>query len=154
MKIYEFKARIEAGPGGETFVFFPYDPVAEFGTRGRIPVRATFDGVAYTGSLTACGGPHHMLGVLKAIREQIGKDVGDTINVAIWREDGERTLEVPASFETQMKKGGVLPFFEQLSFTHRKEYCRWIADAKREETRQKRMEKAIAMLRQGVRTPG
>ena len=154
MKSYKFKARIEAGPGGGAFVLFPYDTAAEFGTRGRIPVRATFDRVAYTGSLTACGGPHHMLGVLKAIREQIGKGVGDTIDVAVWREDGERTLDVPAAFAAQMKKDGALAFFEQLSFTHRKEYCRWIADAKREETRQRRVEKAVAMLRQGVRTPG
>jgi uncharacterized protein YdeI (YjbR/CyaY-like superfamily) len=40
------------------------------------------------------------------------------------------------------------------SYTHRKEYCRWIAEAKKEETRLKRLEKAIEMLKKGVSTPG
>jgi hypothetical protein len=154
MKKYAFNAKIQAGPGGGAFVFFPYDAKEEFGTRGMVPVNATFDGVPYAGSLTACGGPQHMLGLLKAIRGQIGKGVGDTIDAVVWREDGERTVEVPAEFEKLMKKEGVLPFFEQLSFTHRKEYCRWIAEAKKKETRLRRLEKAIGMLRDGVKTPG
>jgi uncharacterized protein YdeI (YjbR/CyaY-like superfamily) len=53
-----------------------------------------------------------------------------------------------------MKKEGLLPFFEELSHTHRKEYCRWITEAKKEETRVARSEKAIAMLKQGIKTPG
>jgi uncharacterized protein YdeI (YjbR/CyaY-like superfamily) len=41
-----------------------------------------------------------------------------------------------------------------LSFTHRKEYCRWITEAKKEETRLERLEKAVEILKKGVRTPG
>jgi hypothetical protein len=154
MKTYTFTARIEAGPGGGAFVFFPYYSAAEFGTRGAVPVKATFTGVVYAGSLMACRGPQHMLGVLKGIREQIGKSVGDPVDVVVWREVGERTVEVPEAFAKAMKKAGVLAFFEQLSFTHRTEYCWWIADAKKEETRARRLEKAIEMLKRGVKTPG
>jgi len=57
MKEYRFKARIEAGMGGGAGVAFPFDTEKEFGTRGKIPVKATLDGVAYAGSLIACGGP-------------------------------------------------------------------------------------------------
>ena len=39
--------------------------------------------------------------------------------------------------------------FERLAFTHRKEYCRWVADAKREETRDRRVQQALEMLRTG-----
>jgi hypothetical protein len=39
-----------------------------------------------------------MLGVLKAVREQIGKGVGDTIDVVVWRDEVERTVEVPTDF--------------------------------------------------------
>jgi uncharacterized protein YdeI (YjbR/CyaY-like superfamily) len=53
-----------------------------------------------------------------------------------------------------MKKGGVLPFFDSLSYTHRKEYCRWITEAKKEETRARHLEKAIEMLKAKVKTPG
>jgi uncharacterized protein YdeI (YjbR/CyaY-like superfamily) len=95
-----------------------------------------------------------MLGVPKAIREQIGKGPGDTIEVVIWRDEEVRTLEVPAQFETLMKKKGLLPFFETLSYTHRKEYCRWITEAKKEETRLQRLGKAIEMLKKRIKTPG
>jgi uncharacterized protein YdeI (YjbR/CyaY-like superfamily) len=53
-----------------------------------------------------------------------------------------------------IKKEGLLPVFEKLSYTHRKQYCRWITEAKKEETRLKRLGKAIEMLKKGVSTPG
>lgn len=135
-------------------MLFPYDTGTEFATKGKVPVRATFDGVPYTGSLIKYGNPLHMLGILKAIREQIGKGPGDTIEVVVWKDEELRTIEVPAQFEKLMMKEGLLPVFTKLSYTHRKEYCRWIADAKKEETRLKRLEKAIEMLKKGVNTPG
>jgi|SRR5271167_4393852 len=154
MKKYKFKAKIEAGDGGGAYVLFPYDTEKEFATKGRVPVRATFDGVPYTGSLIKYGNPQYMLCVLKAIREQTGKAPGDTVEVVVWKDEEARALDVPARFAELMKKEGLLPFFEKLSYTHRKEYCRWITEVKKEETRSKRLQKAIHMLEKGVRTPG
>ena len=134
-------------------MLFPYDIEKEFATQGKVPVRATFNGVPYTGSLVKYRNPHHVLGVLKAIHKQTGKGPGDTIEVVVWRDEEVRTLEVPAQFETLMKKGGLLPFFEKLSYTHRKEYCRWITEAKKEETGLKRLGKAIERLEKRERTP-
>jgi len=134
-------------------VLFPYDTGKEFATKGKVPVKATFDGVPYTGSLIKYGNPLHMLGILKAIREQTGKGPGDTIEVVVWKDEEVRTVEVPAPFEKLMKREGLLPVFKKLSYTHRKEYCRWITDAKKEETRSKRLEKAIEMLKKGVNSP-
>jgi len=134
-------------------VLFPYDIEKEFATQGKVPVRATFNGVPYTGSLVKHSNPQHVLGVLKAIRKQTGKGPGDTIEVVVWRDEEGRTLEVPAQFETLMRKEGLLPFFEKLSYTHRKEYCRWITEAKKEETRLKRLGKAIERLEKRERTP-
>ena len=57
MKVYRFKAHIEAGDGGGAYVLFPYDVEQEFGTKGKVPVKATFDGVPYTGSLIKYGNP-------------------------------------------------------------------------------------------------
>ena len=135
-------------------MLFPYDTGKEFATKGKVPVKATFDGVAYTGSLIKYGHPLHSLGMPKAIREQIAKNPGDTLEVVVWRDEGVRTVKVPAPFENLMKKEGLLPVFKKLSYTHRKEYCRWITEAKKEETRLKRLGKVIEMLKQGVRTPG
>jgi hypothetical protein len=154
MKKYRFTAKIEAARGGGAFVLFPYDAEKEFATKGKVPVKATFDGVENTGSLTKYGHPQHMLHVPKAIRVQIGKTPGDAVEVVVWKDNEVRTLEIPGEFAKLMKAAGLLPFFEQLSFTHRKEYCRWISEAKKAETRAARLEKAIAMLRKGVKTPG
>jgi hypothetical protein len=154
MKKYKFKSKIQAGDGGGAYVFFPYDTAKEFSTRGIVPVKATFDGVPYTGSLIKYRYPLHLLGIPKAIREQIGKTLGDTIEVVVWKDEEPRTVELPAPFEKLLKKEKLLPVFNALSYTHRKEYCRWITEAKKEETRAKRLEKSVEMLKKGVKTPG
>ena len=154
MQKYTFKAKIQEGRGGGAFVFFPYDVEREFGVKGRVPIKATFDGELETASLVKMGQPQHLIGVAKAIRLKIGKQPGDVIDVEVWKDESERTVEVPPELQKLMKKEGVLPFFEKLSFTHRKEYCRWITEAKKEETRQRRLEQAIRMMKQGVKTPG
>lgn len=152
MKKYKFKARIEPGRGGGAFVFFPYDVEKEFGTKGRVPVGASFDGVTYRGSLAKYD-PQHVLGVPKAIREEIGKQLGSTVEVEVWLDEQERTVEIPAELLKLMKKEGVLPIFEKLSYTHRKEYCRWITEARKEETKNRRLDKAVELLKKGVKTP-
>ena len=153
MKKYKFKAQLQAGRGGGAYVFFPYDVEKEFGTKGKVPVQATFDGVPYKGSLFKYSYSQHVLGILKSIREQIGKQPGDTVDLAIWKDEELRTVEIPADFRNRLKKESLLPIFEKLSYTHRKEYCRWITEARKEETRLRRLEKAVEMLRNGVKTP-
>jgi hypothetical protein len=151
MKRYRFQAKIEGSDGGGAYVLFPYDTQKEFATKGKVPVKATFDGLPYAGSLIKYGNPQHMLGVLKAIREQIGKAPGDTIDVVVWRDEEVRAASVPPQFDELMKKEGLLPVFETLSSTRRNEYCRWITEARKEETRLKRIEKAIEMLKRAAR---
>jgi hypothetical protein len=153
-KSYKFTARIEAGEHGGAFLYFPYDVEQEFGTRGRVPVKATIDGVSYTGSLFKYAAPQHTLGVQKTIRQEIGKGPGDRVEVVLRKDEEVREVDVPPAFKALMKNEKVLPFFARLSYTHRKEYCRWITEAKKEETRARRLEKAIAMLKAKVKTPG
>ena len=87
-KIYEYEAVIQPGDKGGAYVVFPYDIRAEFG-KGRIKVRATFDGVYYDGSIVnmgvknADGSVCYIIGVLKEIRAKIGKQAGDSIKVTI-----------------------------------------------------------------------
>jgi hypothetical protein len=155
MKKHKFKARIESpgGAAGGTCVFFPYNVQEEFGTKGRVPVKVTFNGAPYTGPMIKYGMPQHMLPVLKGIREQIGKGPGDTIDVVVWKDEEERVVAISAPFKALLKKEGLLAGFEKLSYTHRREYVRWIEGAKKEETRQNRVVKAVAMLKKGVKTP-
>ena len=153
MKQYKFTATIEGGDGGGAYVLFPFDVHREFGALGRVPVKAIFDGVPYTGSLFKYGQPLHMLPVLKAIREKTGKDIGEKLEVVLWQDLEERTLDAPEDLAAMMEKEGLRSFFDGLSLTHRREYCRWITDAKREETRTKRLLKAAELMRSGVKTP-
>lgn len=153
MKKYRFKAKIRAGDRGGAYVLFPFDVEKEFGTKGKVPVKATFNGVRYAGSLIKYGNPLHMLPMLKAIREQTGTAPGDTVEVELWKDEEARAIELPADLSEAMNREGVTPFFDRLSYTHKREYCRWITDAKRDETRRKRLEKAVEMLKRGVKTP-
>jgi hypothetical protein len=94
--LYEFEAVIrsaEVGDGsgrGGAYVVFPYDIRTEFGV-GRMKVHATFDDEPYDGSIVNMGVKNadgticYIIGVLKAIRERIGKQVGDTVAVTIER---------------------------------------------------------------------
>lgn len=153
MKKYRFRAKIEAGGGGGAYVLFPFDVGREFGTKGKVPVKAAFNGFPYAGSLIKYGHTLHLLPVLKAIRQQIGADAGDTVEVELWKDEAPRTVEAPAAFQQAMKRAGVRDIFDGLSPTHRREYCRLITEAKREETRVRRLERAIEMLKQRVKTP-
>ena len=96
---YEFTAVIEPVPDRHgAFVRFPWDIRQEFG-KGRVKVRAAFDGVPYEGSLVNMGVKNpdgsvcYIIGVRKDIQAKIGKGPGDTVSVAIcaWRDRREHT---------------------------------------------------------------
>lgn len=86
--VFRFEAVLEAVPKGGAFVRFPHDVRKTFG-KGRVFVHATFDGVPYDGSLVNMGVKNpdgsvcHILGVLKSIRESLGKQPGDTLTVTV-----------------------------------------------------------------------
>lgn len=83
LKLYEFEAVIKKVPDIDgAYIEFPYDVREEFG-RGRVKVRATFDGVPYDGSLVRMKTPGHIIGILKDIRAKIGKQAGDMVHVTI-----------------------------------------------------------------------
>ena len=82
-RVYEFEAVILKVPDIDgAYVEFPYDVRAEFG-KGRVRVRATFDGVEYLESLVRMKTPGHIIGLRKDIRKAIGKEPGDTVRVTI-----------------------------------------------------------------------
>jgi hypothetical protein len=81
--LYSFEAEIKKVPDLDgAYVEFPYDVRALFG-KGRVAVRATFDGEPYEGSLVRMQTPCHIIGIRKDIRAKIGKQPGDTIRVTI-----------------------------------------------------------------------
>jgi bifunctional DNA-binding transcriptional regulator/antitoxin component of YhaV-PrlF toxin-antitoxin module len=145
---HEFDAVIEA-TGGGAFVSVPFDVEAVFGKK-RVKVNATFDGEPYRGSVVRMGGEDHMLIVVKAIRDKIGKQPGDRVHVTLEEDAAPREVVVPADLRAALDADPeAAAAFDRLSFTHRREYVIWIEEAKREETRRRRIDKAAGMLREG-----
>ncbi len=140
-----FEGVIEVGDGGGAWVEVPGAVVAALGGGGRIPVLATFDGVEYRGSIASMGGCM-ALGVLKGIRAELGKGAGDSVTVTVERDTAERTVDVPEDFAAALAEAGVREAFDKLSFSHRREHVQAILDAKKPETRARRIAKALEML--------
>lgn len=146
---YCFRAVIEEGDSGGAFVTIPFDVEQTFGKK-RVKIKASIDGEAYRGSLVRMGGPQHMLLVLKEIRAKIGKNIGEEVSVELEEDLDKRQVELPADFKQALEiNPNALAFFNRLSFTHQREYVQWINEAKRQETRQQRIQRTIEMLEQG-----
>ena len=144
-----FTAVIQNAGGGGAFVEVPFDVEAVFGAK-RPKVKATFEGVPYRGILTRMGTEHHLLVILKEIREKIGKTFGDEVRIIVELDTEPRVIEIPAGLKKAFKaEKEAKASFDKLSYTHRREYVMWINEAKREETRQNRIVKAIEMLKKG-----
>jgi len=130
----------------------PFDVKKAFGAK-KPKVKAMIEGVPYRGLLVRMGGPNHILIVLKGIREQIGKTFRDEIQVSVEADTEERVIEVPKDLMKEFRKDKeAKAFFNKLSYTHQKEYMRWIEEAKKEETRQNRIVKTMEMLKKGNKT--
>ena len=132
--------------GGGHLVDVPTEVVEALGGKGRIPVTATFDGVPYRGSIVRMGGGA-VLGVQKAIMAEAGVRVGDSITVVVRNDEGPREVVVPVDLaEALARNGAARAAFEGLSFSHKREYVRSITEAKRPETRARRIELTIEQL--------
>ncbi len=155
MDIYEFDGEIlksdERGAGA--FVRFPYDVMETFGTKGQVKAACEFDGVPYRGSIVNMGcGP--VIGILKSIREEIGKQAGDTVHVKLWKDDEPREVIVPPELAAAFRANEEAKRnFDALSYSHRREFASWVYEAKKEKTRKDRAGKTIEMLEDGKKSP-
>lgn len=132
-----------------TGIEVPADVVAALGPAKRLAVRVTIGAYSYRSTVAPMGGAF-MLPVSAEHRRGAGIAAGDEIVVDLELDDEPREVTVPPDLadalegEAQAKR-----FFDGLAYTHRKEYVRWIEEAKRAETRERRIVKAVGMLREG-----
>ena len=127
-----------------TGITIPFDVEKVFGSK-RVPVKATVNGAVYRGSIVRMGG-RYMLGIPKAFRDEAGISAGDNIVITLEPDTTPREVEVPADLTKAIKRAGLSAAWDKLSYTHRKEHVRAVEEAKRPETRVKRIEKAVDML--------
>jgi len=145
-----FTATLEARGSG-SLVEVPLDVRAVFG-QARPPVKATVNGHTFQSTIAVYGGKYY-LGLNREVRGAAGVDVGDVLTIDLERDADERTVELPDDLDAALD-ASTRATFDRLSFTHRREYVRWIEEAKREDTRKRRVANAVQMLRDGVNTPG
>jgi Bacteriocin-protection, YdeI or OmpD-Associated/Domain of unknown function (DUF1905) len=115
----------------------------------RFPVVATVNGYTWRTTVTRMRG-EFLLGLNRAVREEAGVEAGDSVEVNLELDTAPREVEVPEALANALAKDSeARAAFDRLAYTYRKEYARWIHDAKRDETRQRRVAQAVEMLREG-----
>jgi hypothetical protein len=135
-------------PSG-AYITFPYDLKELYGIGNLIPVKATFDDVEYRGSIAKMGGPAILI-LRKDVRAKLGKKSGDKVDVTIEVDSEPRPIDVPVELQSALDGDpDARSKFESMALSHRREYARWVGEAKKEETRLRRASQAIEMVWQG-----
>lgn len=127
-----------------TGITIPFDVENVFGAK-RVPVKILINGAQHRSTIIKMNGKY-VVGVPKIFRQAAGVNAGEKITVTIEKDTEKRTVEIPADFALILKDNDLTEMFSKMSYTHQKEYVRAIEEAKREETRVKRIEKMIEQL--------
>jgi len=144
-----FTATLEKrGPAAA--VLLDEDQVRQVGEGAkRFPVLATVNGYTWRTTIMRMGG-EFMLGLSRPVREAAGAQAGDSVEVALELDLAPREVDVPEALASALAADPqAKAAFDALSFTHRKEYARAVAEAKREETRDRRVAQTLEKLRAG-----
>jgi len=147
-----FSAVLGGDDGERPTVELPFDAKESYG-KARAPVRGRVNGVEFRTTVAVYSGVS-LIGFNKALREQAGIELGDEVTVELENDDEPREVDVPPVLgEALAGDPAAATAFDALSYTHRREYAEWIAQAKREGTRERRAAKALEMLKAGTRHP-
>jgi Bacteriocin-protection, YdeI or OmpD-Associated/Domain of unknown function (DUF1905) len=142
----EFEGVVEAGRGGGAFVELPAEVLDALGGGKRFHVRGTLNGVDFASSTMPMGGGRVCLGLHKATREHAGVAPGDAIRLSVERAERPE-VEVPDELKEALASDPeAAAAFERLAHTHRREYAQWVAEAKKPETRARRVQQTLERL--------
>lgn len=135
--------------GPATALFLSDEQVEELGGGKRAPVRVTIEGRSARLRLAVMDG-RNCIGISKANRAALGVDLGDTVTAVIELDEAPREVELPPELvEALGTDSAAKARFEALAFTHRKEFARWVSEAKRAETKERRVAETLRMVRSG-----
>ncbi len=122
-----------------------FDPREAFG-KVRAPVKVTLNGYTFQSTIFSMHG-ETWIPLRKSNREAAGLEGTETLTVHIALDTAERTVEIPPELAHAFKNNRTAAArWEELSFTHRREHAEAIADAKKPETRARRVANALKML--------
>jgi Bacteriocin-protection, YdeI or OmpD-Associated/Domain of unknown function (DUF1905) len=146
----EKRFTVELERVGKTATMFrvPFDLSDAFG-RARPPVRVTIRGHEWRTTPGVYDGVGHIV-VNRSVKKATGVDAGERVEVTMALDTEPRTVEVPEDLEAALARDkDARSAFEGLSFTHRREYAEWIEEAKRPETRARRVAETLERVRAG-----
>jgi hypothetical protein len=147
-----FRSTVELGGRTATGIAVPDEVVAALDGGSRPAVTVTLQGHSYRTTVARMGG-RFLVPLSAAHREAAGVVAGDDVSVEIVLDTGPREVELPDDLRARLTADATAgAFFDQLSFTHRKEWVRWITEAKKADTRAARLERTVEALRAGRRT--
>jgi len=132
--------------GAMCFIPLGFDPKAVFG-KVRAPVRVTLNGYSYRSTIAAMGGPP-CIPLRRSNREAAGLEGGETIEVRVDLDTDKREVKPPADFVKAIKAApSAWERWQALSYSHQREHVEAIERAKKPETRARRIDSAVRMLR-------
>lgn len=138
--------RTELRPyGPATAIEFTDAQVAELGGGRRAAVRVRIGDREARLRLGVMGGKN-LVGLSKDARAALGVEIGDTVEAHIELDVADREIEVPADLRSALEAAGLGAAFDALAPSRRKELARGVAEAKKPETRARRVEAAVAAL--------
>lgn len=145
-KTQKFRCTIDAaGRESATFICIPFDVKEVFG-KARVPVKLTINDFTYRTTICVMGGKY-CVPLRKSNREGAKVKAGDVVQVSVTPDLEPRTVEVPADLKKFLQSARVWELFDALSYTHKREYVEWITGARKDETRESRKEKMVAMIK-------
>jgi antitoxin component of MazEF toxin-antitoxin module len=145
-----FESTVERGGKTATGIQVPDEVIEALGASKRPPVTITINGYTYRTTAVRMGGAFYVP-LAAENREAAGVAAGDAITVDIENDTAPREVTLPDDLAAAMDDAARTAY-DGLSYTHRKEWVRWVEEAKRPETREARIEKTVAGLREGKKT--
>ena len=125
--------------------YFPYSATEHFGSNGNIPVNITVDGHAFDHTLLPSKNGHYMV-YNEFIKRAVGKNIGDVVRVVLEKDDKKREFIIPGYLKDALKDAGVLDAFLKRPDYEKREQANHIELAKKEETKQNRINALIKRL--------
>ncbi|OFE18825.1 hypothetical protein BA895_01175 [Humibacillus sp. DSM 29435] len=147
-----FRAEVELGGKTATGIVVPDEVVAALDAGRRPPVLVTVGGHCYRTTVASMGG-RFMVPLSAENRAAAGVAAGDEVEVELVGDTAPRQVTVPDDLAQALAaEPAAAAFFDGLAPSHRKEWVRWVEEAKRAQTRTSRVAQTVVSLSAGKRT--
>ena len=144
-----FRATIEAAGKTATGIPVPAEIVEALGSGKRPAVRVTIRDYSYRSIVAPMGG-RFMLPVSAEVRQNAGVAAGDTVEVDLETDNAPREVSLPPDFAAALDQDAdAKRFFDGLSYSKKQWHVLSIEGAKTSETRERRIQKSLGLLREG-----